>query len=83
MTNDLTAILIVAAIIIAVVFIFIRITIMLRKRGGSLTTLVLGATDEFLIKDKSKAAETIVDLKAGKKMEEQATGEDKDPTAGE
>jgi parvulin-like peptidyl-prolyl isomerase len=39
----------------------------------------LGSTDHFLTKEKSKAAETIVDENAGKKFESQASRQPKDP----
>jgi len=42
---------------------------------GSMTTVVLGATDEFLTEDRKKAAETIVNENAGKKFEDQKTKE--------
>ena len=60
----------VAVVLALAVGIFIRISVRLRRGGGSLTTAVLGATDEFLTKERSKAAETIVNENAGKKFEE-------------
>ena len=59
-----------AAILFMVVWIFIRISVRLRRGGGSITTVVLGATDEFLTEDRKKAAETIVNENAGKKFED-------------
>ncbi len=72
-TPDIASIIFALSIVGLVIIIFIRIAIRIRRKGGSVTTLVLGASDEFLIKDKSKAAETIVDLKASKKLEEQSS----------
>jgi hypothetical protein len=66
-----------------VVVVFIRIAIRIRKGGGSLTTLTLGATDAFLIKDRQKAAEMIVERNAGKKLDEQFSGEKEEPGEGE
>ena len=43
-----------AVVLILVVAVFVRISLRLRRGGGSLTTTVLGATDEFLTRDRSK-----------------------------
>ncbi len=47
----------------------------LRRGGGSLTTVVLGATEEFLTKDRKRAAETIVNENAGKKFVSQSSAQ--------
>lgn len=60
----------VVVVLILVVGIFIRIAMRLRRGGGSLTTVVLGATDAFLSRDRRKAAETIVNENAGKGRED-------------
>ena len=44
--------------------------------GSSMTTISLGATDLMLSEEKKRAAEVIVEQNAGKKCEEQASGED-------
>ncbi len=75
---DILSLLFVAIILITVVAVFIRICIRLRRGGGSLTTVVLGATDEFLTRDRKRSAETIVNENAGKKFEAQKSG---DPAA--
>ncbi len=67
-SSDIPAGAVIIALLALIIWIFIRITIRARRRGGSLTTLVLGSTDEFLTQEKSKAAETIVDENAGKKF---------------
>ncbi len=71
--SDTIALIVVAAVLCLVIVIFVRISIRLRRGGGSLTTVVLGATDEFLTKDKKRAAETIVNENAGKRMEDQSS----------
>ena len=76
MGNDLISLLVVAATLIAVIYIFIRIAVRLRKYGGSLTTTLFASTYEFLNKDKQKAVEEIVETKANKKLEEQKSGEE-------
>jgi hypothetical protein len=73
--NDLLAILVVAGVIVLVIAIFVRTSMSLRKGGGSITTTVLGATHEMLTKDQRKAAETIVNVNAGKRLDEQRSGE--------
>ncbi len=68
--SETLSLLFVVVVVVAVIAIFIRISMRLRRGGGSLTTVVLGATDEFLTQDRSKAAETIVNENAGKKSED-------------
>jgi hypothetical protein len=68
--NDDLTLVFVLAVLVVVIGIFIRICTRLRRGGGSLTTIVLGATDGFLTHEKSKAAETIVNENAGKKFEQ-------------
>ena len=73
--NDILALLLVLGLLVLIITVFIRTSMRLRKGGGSLTTTVLGATDELLTSDQRKAAETIVNINAGKKLEEQGSGE--------
>ena len=68
--KDVLALIVVLTAVALVTGIFIRISIKLRRGGGSLTTIVMGATDGFLTHEKSKAAETIVDENAGKRFEQ-------------
>lgn len=44
---------------------YVCLCIRLRKGGGSLTTLGLGSTYEFMTKDRRKASEAIVNMNAG------------------
>jgi len=48
-----------------------------KKRGAGIATLT--AFHDFQPKDKQEAVQEIVEQKAGKKMEEQKTGENKGP----
>ena len=73
MGNDTLGLFILAAVLLIVIVVFIRIAIRLRKYGGSLTTTMFGATYEFLNRDKRRAVKEIVELKANKKMEEEAS----------
>ena len=58
--------------VLAAVFGFLSYVIMrLRKGGGSLTTIAMGATDDLLTKDQSRAEEEVVERKANKKLQEQ------------
>jgi hypothetical protein len=68
--SDTITLLFAAVVLMGIIVVFIRITMRVRRGGGSLTTVVLGATDEFLTQDRSKAAETIVNENAGKKFED-------------
>ncbi len=72
MQDDTLSLIVVVAGLLAVIAVFIRIAIRLRKYGGSLTTTMFAATYEFLNKDKREAVEVIVETKANKKMEEQS-----------
>jgi hypothetical protein len=75
--SDSFTLVILGVLLLLVTGIFVRISSRLRKGGGSLTAVVLGATDEFLTNDRSKAAETIVNENAGKKLEGQSSSEPK------
>lgn len=73
-SNDIWSIGILLAVL-AALFAFLTYVIRrVRKGGGSMTTIAMGATDEFLNKDQSKAVEVIVERNAGKKLEEQESG---------
>jgi hypothetical protein len=67
-----------AIIILAVLILFARISARLRKRGGSLTSLLLGATYEFYNQDHRKAAEVVVEERSDKKQKEQDSGDEDD-----
>ena len=73
--QDLSAVLVILFVLIAVIVIFVRVALRIRRNGGSLTTTVFAATYDFYNKNKRKAIEVISEQKAGKKMEEQATDE--------
>ena len=45
------------------------------KESCSTTAIFMGATSDLMSKEQKKAAEVIVEQKAGKKMEEQKSGE--------
>ncbi len=79
-TNDTFAFFFVLFLFIVIFYFCIRIFFRLKRGGGSMTTLALGSTDEFLNKDRLRAAETIVNENAGKKFDSITTGEeDKQP----
>ncbi|MBN1290398.1 MAG: hypothetical protein JXB48_01040 [Candidatus Latescibacteria bacterium] len=50
-----------------------------KKGGGNMSMLMLGTMDAMLSNEKKKAAEVIVEQKAGKKLEEQGSKEPKEP----
>ena len=73
MSNDTLSLIIVASILLLVIIVFIRIAVNLKKYGGSQTTTMFASTYEFLNKDKREAVEEIVEMKANKKMEKEAS----------
>ena len=77
--DDVLAVIVVFLVVVLVVGSFIRISIKLRRGGGSLTTINLGATDGFLTQEKSKAAEVIVNENAGKKFDHLPSTGPKEP----
>jgi hypothetical protein len=72
--NDLSSIVIASLIFIGAIGFFIMISIRIRRGGGSMTTIALGATDEFLSKEQQKSAEIIVNQNAGKIIDKQVSG---------
>jgi len=68
MSETLQIIFVGLTVILLVAF-FIRVAARIRKGGGSLTTVVLGATDSFLNSDRHRASVTIVNENAGKNKE--------------
>jgi hypothetical protein len=62
-------------LILLVLILLIRVSSRLRKRGGSLTSILFGSTFEFHNKDRQKAAEVIVEERSGKKQKEQDSGD--------
>ena len=63
-------------IILLLLVIFVGIIFIARKRKyGFQSTVLFGATHEFYDKDKKEAIEIMVEKNAGKKMEEQKSGE--------
>ncbi len=74
----MTEILLAFFLLIAAIYLFIRISRKLRKGGGSLTTTMLGATDLFYDKEKKNAVRQIVEMKTGKKQEEQSSEKPED-----
>jgi len=70
----LFAIIILAAALLG----FIKIALIIRKSGGTMTTTVHSALDSLYDKDKKKAAEMVAEQQANKKLEEQASS---DPSA--
>jgi hypothetical protein len=76
MSDDILYIVLAFILLLAVVFIFIRIALRMRRSGGSMTTLMHGAADGFYNKDKKRAIEYTTEQKAGKKMKKQSSGKD-------
>jgi|GEM_PF-745563 len=78
MSNDALSLIILAVILAVVIFFFLRISIRIRKRGGSLTSIMYGATYEFYGQDKRQAIKEVVEQKAEKKRKDQDSGDSMD-----
>ena len=59
-------------ILAAFIFFFIRISMRIRKGGGSMLSVTSGVTDAFYNRDKKEAIRMIVEKNAHKKMDEQS-----------
>jgi len=68
-------ILLIIVVVTAFAFLLTKYFRNARKGGGSLPVTIYGATDAFMDTNKRKAAETIVQERAGKKMKEQNSDE--------
>jgi hypothetical protein len=77
MDNDLTSLLFVAILLLALIYFFIKIALRMRKHGGSMTTTMHAATYEFLSKDMRESVKEVVEIKANKKMEEESSDKPK------
>ncbi len=73
MSSDTFSLLFGSVLLLIVIIGFVRISIRVRKHGGSLTTMH-ATTYEFLSKDNRAAIEQVVEVKANKKMEEHESG---------
>jgi hypothetical protein len=60
-------------VLVVAVYLFISISMKLRKGGGSLTTTRLGSTDLFYDREKKNAVCQMIERKAGIKQEEQGS----------
>jgi hypothetical protein len=78
MTENFLEISFALILLLAAIFVFITISRSLRRGGGSLTTTMLGATDLFYDREKKNAVRQIVEMKSGKKKEEQSSEEPED-----
>lgn len=78
MMNEIISLLLIVIILLGSLFIFIRISVRLRRKGGSLTSVLFGATYEFYNKDKRHAVKEVVELKAEKKKKEQDSDDPSD-----
>lgn len=72
--EEVVDILVLLIVLSAFIFLFIKIALLLRKRGGSLTSVMYGATDAFYNRDKRKAIEVVVNKHSNKKQNEQESG---------
>ena len=75
LNNSLTSIIFAGGILIITICIFILIYRKLRRRGGRLATVMLGATYDLHGEDKKRAIEAIIEQKSGQKTEEQSSSD--------
>ncbi|VAX18874.1 hypothetical protein MNBD_IGNAVI01-753 [hydrothermal vent metagenome] len=78
MDNDIFNLIFMAVVFIAVIYVFVRISMRVRKHSGSMLTTMHASTYEFLSKDAREAVEEVVEMKANKKMEEESSDKPKD-----
>lgn len=78
MDKDTLDILTIVFGVLAVIYIFIKISMRARKQGGSMTTTMHAATHDLLDKDKQAAAEEVIERKADKKFDEEDSGKPKE-----
>lgn len=64
-------------LLVFVIFIFVKLSLRIRKSGGTMTTTVHGALDAFYNKEKKKAVEMVVEKQADKKLDEQSASKPK------
>jgi competence protein ComGC len=77
MKNELVSLLFASALLLIVIFAFVRVALRIRKHGGSLTTSMFAATYELYDKEKRAAIEQVVEQKV-KKMEEEENDQPKE-----
>jgi hypothetical protein len=73
--NNIFSIILSVIILAALLHIFYRVYKRVRKGGSAATLTALGSTYDLHSKDEKRAIETIVELKAGKKLEEQESSD--------
>jgi hypothetical protein len=61
--------------LILILYIFIRLSLRIRKSGGSMITIMHGSLDGFYNRETKKAVEMVAEKKANKKLDEQTSGE--------
>ena len=75
--NELFSLILVGILLIIFIAGFIYVSRLYKRKGGTQTLVTFCATDEFYNKDQKHAVEQIVELNAGKKMEEQSNDKSK------
>jgi L-amino acid N-acyltransferase YncA len=78
MNSDAVNILTPVLLILAVTILFLRVARRVRKRGGSLTSVLVGSTFELHGQDRRKAMQVVIESHAGKKQEEPPSGDNDD-----
>ena len=70
---EILELILILVVLILVIVIFVRTALRIRKYGGSLTTTMMSSMYDFSNKNKRNAIEHIIETRANKKMEEEAT----------
>ena len=72
---NVTSLVVALAILAGFITVFVWISRRVRRGGGGQTAGMLGATHEMLSEDRRRAGETILEERAGKKLQEDESGE--------
>ncbi len=62
-------------LLVFIILIFVRISLRIRKSGGSMATTLHGTMDSFYNKDKKKAVEMVVEKRSDRKLEEKSSSD--------
>ncbi|MBN2356547.1 hypothetical protein JXO59_10560 [candidate division KSB1 bacterium] len=74
--NDLWTLIFAALVLCAVMVLFIRLSIRMRRKGGSLTSMMYGATYEFYNQAHRAGIKEVVESRTDKKKKEQEAGDE-------
>ena len=73
MGNEVFSLLLIVGSLAAVIFVFVRISLTVRKKGGTLSTIMYAATYEFYNSEKRKAIHELVQVLPQEQTDEDNT----------